>query len=685
MNRLGELLETVPTGYSGTQVAAPSQGIHLECPGSASTSFLRQAMPTSLTSKRGLVLGGVWVVVGVYAWTSLDQGWIPHDEGTLGLSADRVMNGLLPHVDYDEVYTGGLAMMGALAFKIFGVDLFSLRLVLFAGFLAWVPVVYWLARRFSTPGLAAIVTLLAAAWSIPNYPAAMPSWFNLFLAGFAVACLFRYLETKRSAWLFGAGVSAGFSILIKIVGLYLVAGCLLSLAFLGRPEVDHPRAGGRAGNQVFFWATLVGAVSLTLLVWALVSRAPGPAVFGHFVIPVAVLCFWLVITERHLPPANMSARIRGFTSVFAPFLAGLAVPIALFLIPYVLAGGLGDLYRGLFEDPALRVVFASRPPPSLITTIMVIPTLLVLLLPSSPRNNHRLWFAVCLSLIGGVILCLGERIPVYRWVWLSIQNSIPVVILCGIAILGAARVRAKRLDPGLGSSRANRPPSREIQATILLFVTGLMSLVQYPFHSPIYFFYVGPMVVLTTLALVAGRGGRVSDPRDRGAAPRVGISQEPVFSVLLVFFLGFAVFWFHPGSVYNLGWAHVPVAQNQSFDLPRASIRVTEEEKVVYESLVEEISQHLNGGSLLAFPDAPEVYFLNGVLSPRRSTFEFFDDEEGEGGDPLVQVDSLNVSVIALNSQPHFSPPIEGELESELENRFPEERRIGKFIVRWRR
>jgi hypothetical protein len=39
----------------------------------------------------------------------LRQGWIPHDEGTLGLSAERVLRGDLPHRDFDEVYTGGLS------------------------------------------------------------------------------------------------------------------------------------------------------------------------------------------------------------------------------------------------------------------------------------------------------------------------------------------------------------------------------------------------------------------------------------------------------------------------------------------------------------------------------------------------------------------------------------------------
>ena len=45
---------------------------------------------------------------GVYAALLLARGWIPHDEGTLGETALRVLGGQLPHRDFSDVYTGGL-------------------------------------------------------------------------------------------------------------------------------------------------------------------------------------------------------------------------------------------------------------------------------------------------------------------------------------------------------------------------------------------------------------------------------------------------------------------------------------------------------------------------------------------------------------------------------------------------
>ena len=76
--------------------------------------------------------------------------------------------------------------------------------MLFAVFLAWVPAVFYIASRFVRPLAAGGITLLAVAWSLPNYSAAMPSWYNLFLATFGVAALFRFLEDGGAG---GAGCS----------------------------------------------------------------------------------------------------------------------------------------------------------------------------------------------------------------------------------------------------------------------------------------------------------------------------------------------------------------------------------------------------------------------------------------------------------------------------------------------
>src|SRR2546422_69633 len=106
-----------------------------------------------------IALGIVWVVSAVYIFGFIDRGWIPHDEGSLAQMAERVLNGELPHRDFDDIYTGGLSFLHALAFRLFGTTLLSLRLVLLMAFLAWLPAVYYVAGRFVPPLAAGLATL----------------------------------------------------------------------------------------------------------------------------------------------------------------------------------------------------------------------------------------------------------------------------------------------------------------------------------------------------------------------------------------------------------------------------------------------------------------------------------------------------------------------------------------------
>src|SRR5207237_7430928 len=87
----------------------------------------------------------IWLLGGVCAAAYLKRGWGPHDEGAFAESADRVLHGELPHRDYIEIYTGGLAYLHSFAFRYLGESFATPRIVLFAIFLAWIPVFYWIA------------------------------------------------------------------------------------------------------------------------------------------------------------------------------------------------------------------------------------------------------------------------------------------------------------------------------------------------------------------------------------------------------------------------------------------------------------------------------------------------------------------------------------------------------------
>src|SRR5439155_1513998 len=237
-------------------------------------------------------------------------GWWPHAGGSLARSAERVVAGELPHRDFDEIYTGGLSFLHALAFRLVGTSLLAPRLVLFAVFLAWLPAVYYVAGRFVSPLAAGLATLVAALWTVPNYSEAVPSWYNLFFAVFGVAALLRHLETGGRRWLVVAGVAGGLSCLAKIVGLYYVAAVLLFLVYrehcLARVLTPVPplrvaeRGPGGEGShaerghaRTYVGTVTAGLLVLVALVAALIRRRAGAVELIDFLVPVAALTAWL--------------------------------------------------------------------------------------------------------------------------------------------------------------------------------------------------------------------------------------------------------------------------------------------------------------------------------------------------------------------------------------------------------
>ncbi len=156
-------------------------------------------------------------------------------------------------------------------FRVFGLRLTSIRLALFLCFLAFVPAVFAIASRFGSPLLSGLITLLAVAWSLPNYFAGSVSWYNLFLATWGTLALLRHVETGRRRWLFVAGVLAGISCLFKVIGAYFVAAALLFLLY--REQQLSVPPGGPAGRRRPSAFLLFQAAGLSLFMALLFSRS----------------------------------------------------------------------------------------------------------------------------------------------------------------------------------------------------------------------------------------------------------------------------------------------------------------------------------------------------------------------------------------------------------------------------
>jgi len=599
----------------------------------------------------------------------LKRGWVPADEGTLAECADHILRGELPHRDYHEGYTGGLGYLNAAAFRLFGTNLASMRYMLFLFFLTWVPAVYYTTSRFVSAPLAGALTLLAVAWGPPNYAAAMPSWYNLFFATFGLAALLRYIEVQNRRWLLLAGVCGGISLLFKLPGLYFVAGALLFLVYR---EQLAPRAelqlNDRRETRAYRAFVVISIALYEALLFLLLRKLANSATYFYFWVPELAIGA-AVVWHEFYSSRNRSQRFHLLMRELLPFAAGVAIPVAVFLLPYLLTGTVGLLVRDIFTlsgDLIERV--GMKPPVQWFRQGLEVNVVLIALVLLTRSNTIRsktapkLWkqilFVVLLVLLIPTLLVLAHRSRYYyQHVWSTIWVFAPVVVVVGVGLLAR-------------SSRLNRLESIPRQRLFLtLSVTAACSLIQFPFSNTIYFCYIAPLVLLSITAVVS----LVDQP------PRLAVAGMMCFTFL------YAVLELTPGFVDHLGAVYAPDTQTVRLSIPRAGgLRVNPGSAREYEELDRLIHQHARGEYILAKPDSPEVYFLSGFRDPTGIFFDFYEDPSGRTQRALAVIDSHNINLVVLNHRPPLAGPIADDLKTALEREFPNRADAGDFEVRWR-
>ena len=597
-------------------------------------------------------LAATLIVAGLYLGMYLNRGWFPHDEGALGQTAERVLGGEVPHRDFDEPYTGLLTYLHAAAFSLGGIRLTVLRIPLFVAALGWLAAVYAIARRSASPPAAAAVALVALAWSVPNYPASMPSWYNLFCATFGLLALMRWDEARATRWLVLAGIAGGVSFLFKLSGVFFIAGALLFLVFATRSDERGTEPSG--GRQPLSALLITAALILFVVVlWRGIAPHHVPRAIIHFVAPGALLALGLAVREWSWT-ASDAGRLRRLMAAGAPFLIGVAVPVGPFLLGYALAGALPQLIHGVFVAPFRRAEFANMAPPAPYWLLATIP-LVILLRPRVDHTNVRWTRAAALgALLLGVVLWLASNDSfVHRLVWQSVRNLVPLIALAAAGVL---------LWPRLSSSWQVAAFRRFV---LIAAVAVVASLIQYPFSAPIYFLYVEPLVLLAVLALVQAPGR---------TPPALG-------GVTLAFYAAFAVLLATPGAVVGLSLRYEPAHETVLLALPRAGLRVNPDDAALYGALIPRVRAHAGDGHIWAGPDAPEIYFLSGYPNRTRAIFDFLGASDSSAVAMMARDD---VRAVVLNLRPAFSRSVVSGLLDVARSRFPYGEQIGRFELRWR-
>jgi hypothetical protein len=597
------------------------------------------------------VLAVVLLLAGTYTVFHIGKGWVPADDGTLSQSALRVLQGQLPHRDFGEIYTGGLSFIHALAFRMWGVNLMSLRICVFLFFLAWLPAVYYIALRFTSAIGAGAITLLAVSWSYPNYPAAMPSWYNLFFATFGAAALLRYLEVRTRRWLFIAGVCGGASILIKVIGAYYIAGVLLFLTFLEQSEsAEHEIENSSPQHNWPFRLFTAGAllIFLATLIRVLHARL-GKSEIYHFVLPSAALVGLILLGEWNLR-ARTAQRFKSIFCSLIPFLSGIAVPIIIFLIPYARSGGVWNFLFGVTSSAVARSSDLGVVRPVGVEKIFYILPLIGVLVAAMYWDKFQ-GKAVGAALgLGATVIALKayQTGDMVEGIWFSAALLTPAVVLLGALLVWLRRKDGARTKLG------------RQQVVLLIALAGTCTLVQFPFAAPIYLSYAVPLTLLALLAIVsAGK----TQPGTYALAAVVGL------------YMAIGVLCLVPHYIYEITWL---IGDVQTMHEPRGGgLKI--EEAVYFDELSRFLREHSPNGLMFAGNDCPELYFLSGLKNVSR------DDSGAAPKEILKVIESDNLNLVVINDAPFFPGAVmHPEVRAEVMKRFPHSTRFGIFQVFWK-
>jgi hypothetical protein len=491
-------------------------------------------------------------------------------------------------------------------------------------------------------------------WSIPNYPAAMPSWFSLFLTTFGILALATYIRRPATHWLMLAGFCGGVSFLIKSIALYYLAGALLFFVYreqtLARKESSSPQ-------RTPLYLTFVTA-SLALFVLALVrlvyalGHLPD---YLHFVFPGLVIAILVIARERTPSTMPDSTRALNLLRMAIPFLLSAAVPIFLFFVFYWRRGAIHALLTDLFVGPfrAMSVV-RSEPVgllfeyPALIAALLIVETSK---LGGLPRRILSILLVVCALII--LVLSRAQNVP-FVLALTSAWGVIPVLSVAGVAVLY------------LRSKRNAVDPDGDQTLLLLLSMTSLFSIIQFPYASG-YFCYVAPLAILLAANLLS----RFSRP------PRMVLYSAFAFYAL------FAALVVQPHFLarrYKIDFDSTPLI------LPRAGgIRVSREAAMQYAELIPVIKKIAGPDPILAGPDCPEVYFLSGIKNPTPVIFDSLEDTRSYEGNMKSLLDRPNFLKAAVLHDATVSGTYQLKILRPLVvGRFPNSRKIGSFTVYWR-
>ena len=343
----------------------------------------------------------------------------------------------------------------------------------------------------------------------------------------------------------------------------------------------------------------------------------------HFVLPGTLVALVICRNETRGLPGALGHRIVRLWALFWPFALGFAVPVLLFVVPYLWSGSVDDFVTGVFVLPARRFERASFGLPLLTTVWPALPYAGLLMLASRPswlplhRKGATLFAVVLLGLVA-----VSVNQPAYQVVWNSARHLGTFAVAAGCLLI---------------TSSSDRDSRKRQLSFLAVAMAAFMTLMQVPFAAPIYFAYTAPFLILAATAVVAGSGA--------------GLPHSGVAMVYLLF----AVQWMNPGYIWSLGsgyggieFVDAPWVKRAGITMsPHAARRVHAARAGLGTACIqrERCSRYLI---------VPRCTFLSGRRNPSRFIYEFLTPYKLTSQRLLRLLNARDIAVVVINTDPAF-------------------------------
>ena len=235
-----------------------------------------------------LHFGCVVAVNGWLLWFFHDRFWYAPDEGNYAHVAQRVAAGEVLNLDVQDIHAGYINFLNAAAFKLFGLDLLSLRYPLVAVAFVQAILIFFLFYLSGRRRLAVAIAIASPALGLVQYLNPTSNWYALFLT-ILIVCALEWIPRQAKARLFVVGFLLGTLVLFR-----QLSGALVYISVLVYLLLESRSPGAKPSP----WDLIVSRLLIVVMALGLgtyllrTTDAFGLLLFG--VCPLLIL-FWVFV------------------------------------------------------------------------------------------------------------------------------------------------------------------------------------------------------------------------------------------------------------------------------------------------------------------------------------------------------------------------------------------------------